>query len=79
MIYCLRSIFMYISTYKGALKVAAINNPSAPAAVTEQNLCQLSRVRLLISFYEMLEKFMTNAFDGCSVALPLAPKVCFIQ
>ena len=64
-----------MSSYEGALKFAAINNPSETETMTEQNLSQLSRVRLLISFYEMLEKFMTNAFDGCSVALPLAPKV----
>lgn len=32
-------------------------------------------MRLLLSFYEALEKFMYNAFDGCSVALPPAPKV----
>ena len=57
-----------------AIKSAA-GRPSGQESVTEQSLAQLSRVSLLLSFYEMLEKFMFNAFDGCSVALPLAPKV----
>ena len=57
-----------------AIKSAA-GRPCGQESVTEQNLAQLSRVRLLLSFYEMLEKLMYNAFDGCSVALPLAPKV----
>ncbi|KAK4015632.1 hypothetical protein OUZ56_030607 [Daphnia magna] len=56
-----------------AIKSAA-GRPSGQETVTEQNLAQLSRIRLLLSFYEMLEKFMYNAFDGCSIALPLAPK-----
>ncbi|EFX69271.1 hypothetical protein DAPPUDRAFT_228726, partial [Daphnia pulex] len=56
-----------------AIKSAA-GRPSGQESVTEQNLAQLNRIRLLLSFYEMLEKFMYNAFDGCSIALPQAPK-----
>ena len=56
-----------------AIKSAARNTTEEAGA--EHNVRRLSRVRLLLTFYEFLEKFMFNAFDGCSVALPLAPKV----
>ncbi len=70
-----RNLSLILLPVTDAIKSAA-GRPSGQESVTEKNLVQLSRVRLLPSFYEMLEKFMFNAFDGCSIALPSAPKVC---
>ena len=58
-----------------AIKSAARN--STEESGVEKNLWRLSRTRLLLTFYEFLEKFMYNAFDGCSIALPITPKVYY--
>jgi Serine/threonine-protein kinase smg-1 len=60
-------------TIEDAIKKAA--RGGTKEEVMEQNIVQLTRVQLLLSFYEYLEKFMFNAYDGSSNALPAAPKV----
>lgn len=64
---------MYSFFIQDSIKSAA--RGEASEEVTEQNINRLARVQLILYFYECLEKLMYNAYDGCSVALPLAPKV----
>ncbi len=60
-----------------AIKNASRDDGRAEVAEVAEvaGLARLERVHLLLSFYEFLERFMFNAFDGCSGALPAAPKV----